>query len=1265
MTSSNAPTVTKNWKYNTTDQTSGTTYYNVHTVSHSDMVDAGGHMWQCADTLYDEGVAAGVPKPDAGWATTDTTYSNCANQSGTAIKTYTGYDIWGDTVATVDGVAAAAPTLYSSAGCTLSTAPAFFPTGSWSATRYTSCDKYDSISALSTDSWDVLGHHTTMAYDGTQGQLPTSVTDVDNSATTTTSYSYDGSGNPTVNVKKPGEAGSYTSRGTTASTCTDSSTYPCLEVDGNTSFYSSAVTRTFYDNLGRKVETLTPGPDASHTIVTFTVYNDAAHSVLASLPFRVASRTTWLDPNGATDDTGITPGGTVTVIDALGSTVSTTDAMASVSSAVYGLGSVSGDSNTYEMVKTIDANSHVQVRYMDALGRTRYVVTESGKNGGTLTPIKQVTTQYNALDKPTSVVVTDLAPQSGQTITSVTTTTQYDDLGRVTSVSDPDRGTHTYTYNADDDQLTDVSGTRTIGVSYDLLERARCIQDAAPTTDGSGNCSSGSHPLVQNTYDTSTLGTAGSTDFPVGQLTQSIATTYYTPTDYTNKSTVTQQFQHDQRGQSVATTVQVSVPSSWGVTTALPTYKQTQTYNNADQPMMTQTTAGASAGYTFSQAYDSTTGQLTGLSNNGTGVANLATRSFNTQGLASDVNFQTTTGTQLANDHFVFDGDLRPASTTATWQSGSGATGTIFSSSRAYDAVGNVTSVSNTQATISGLSGSGGSEVQNFCYDEQNRLLWAGNGGTQPGAGNGTCGSITLANSLSGAGYSNSTAYTNLGQIWQGPLNGSGTAQQYLYCDSAHPHQLKGLYPIGTTCASPTGATYTASYDAWGNLTSRTYNATTATLTYDVLDHLVAWNAGSTNQEWYAYDASGNRVLRRSTTGSGTSITTYAFGLEEHLYGATGINTGNTYYYTLGGRLIGALTGITTFTTQFFLTDALGSVLATFSATAGSAAVLGNQVYGPYGNQRYTKGSMGTAKGYTGQYADATGLDYYNARYYDPIVGRFVSADTVQGNEQGMDPYAYVMGNPETMNDPTGHWGMAIAGAILLGIAVTATFIAAAGIATAVLAIPAGAAAIGGLIGFGGAVITNWDSLSNFSNLSPLQQSNVADNIGTATIGGALSGFELTMPGCLASVFTGLGCLGATTLGVAAIDRWARQTEQDHFHYSDTPPHQKSSAPPQQNHRGSSSASKAHSNPKIVLGPRAKPISKTILASKRTYAHTSTRTSSSWTQTYSGYNSYTQSNYSYTSSVYHYTGANSIYDYSTFSASNGYYQRNSGGIRMS
>jgi RHS repeat-associated protein len=88
---------------------------------------------------------------------------------------------------------------------------------------------------------------------------------------------------------------------------------------------------------------------------------------------------------------------------------------------------------------------------------------------------------------------------------------------------------------------------------------------------------------------------------------------------------------------------------------------------------------------------------------------------------------------------------------------------------------------------------------------------------------------------------------------------------------------------------------------------------------------------------------------------------------------------------------------------------------------------------------------MGTAKGFTGQYADdLTGFDYYVARYYDPVVARFLSADTVQGNVQGMDPYDYVGGNPETHNDPTGHcWpvctvliGAALGAAIGAGVSI-------------------------------------------------------------------------------------------------------------------------------------------------------------------------------------------------------------------------------------
>ncbi|HZS77549.1 MAG TPA: RHS repeat-associated core domain-containing protein [Ktedonobacteraceae bacterium] len=1025
ISGSNIPTLTKHWTYYTSNSSSSIYfYYQAHTVAHSDIVDSQGHMWACQDITYDEGVGNGVPQPAAGWPTTVVSYSDCSHQSTTTIKTYNGYDNYGDLVASVDGFAAANPSLYSSAGCTLSTAPTIFPTSSWSSSHYTVCHKYDPVSSLTTDTWNVLGQHTSTAYDATQGQLPISSTDV-NGQVTTMSYSYDGSGNKTVQVKLPNESGSYTSQSTLTSNCSDSSVYPCLEIDTNSSLYSGAVTRTFYDSQGRAVETLTPGPDGSHTIVTFTVYYDQTHSVYTSFPFVVNSRTTWLDPNGATDDTGATPYGTAKYLDPLGPVISTNDAYSYQTHTSYSLGSANGDSQTYLTTTFVDANNHVQVSFSDALGRTRYVQTYSGVNGGTLTPNMQVSTQYNALDKPTSIVVTDLAPQSGQTITSVTTTIGYDDMGRMTSLNDPDRGLHTYGYDADGRVLVDVSGSRTLGVSYDLLGRPGCIQDANPTTDGSGNCSSGSHPLVQNTYDTSKLGTQGTTDFPVGQLTQSVATTYY-DTTYTNKSTVTEQFQHDQRGQLVTATLQIAVPSGWGLTTSLPLYQEATSYNDAGQPTMLKTTVGGVTGYTIGEVYDSATGTLTGLNNTGSGSANLATLAYNPQDQISDINFQTTSGTPLADDNFTYDKDLRPAGSTASWQSGSGSSGTLFSTSRTYDPVGNVISVSTTHAAIPGQSGSGGSETQNFCYDEQNRLVWAGNSGTQPSAGNGTCGNGTLSNSLSGATYSSSFVYTHLGQLWQGPLNGGSTQEQYLYCNTNKPHQLVGLYPLssGANCSNYTSKTadYATGYDAWGNATSRNTGSISASLSFDTLDHLVVWNAGSTSQAWYAYDASGNRVLSRTITSSGTSLTTYAFGVEEHTYSATGTNTGNTYYYSLGGHLIGELTGTSSMVTQFFLTDALGSVLASFSDTPNSATVLGNQVYGPYGNQRYLKGSMGTAKGYTGQYADPTGLDYYNARYYDPVAGVFVSADSKQGNAEGMNPYAYVAGNPETFTDPSGQY---------------------------------------------------------------------------------------------------------------------------------------------------------------------------------------------------------------------------------------------------
>jgi RHS repeat-associated protein len=115
-----------------------------------------------------------------------------------------------------------------------------------------------------------------------------------------------------------------------------------------------------------------------------------------------------------------------------------------------------------------------------------------------------------------------------------------------------------------------------------------------------------------------------------------------------------------------------------------------------------------------------------------------------------------------------------------------------------------------------------------------------------------------------------------------------------------------------------------------------------------------------------------------------------------------------------GKRVAASINGVF----DYFGYDALGSQVLVLN---NSGNVVGSQLYGPYGNQRYSFGTLPTSIGFTGQQADSvTGLDYYNARYYDPVAGQFLSADNVQGNAQGVDPYSYVAGNPETMTDPTG-----------------------------------------------------------------------------------------------------------------------------------------------------------------------------------------------------------------------------------------------------
>ena len=75
---------------------------------------------------------------------------------------------------------------------------------------------------------------------------------------------------------------------------------------------------------------------------------------------------------------------------------------------------------------------------------------------------------------------------------------------------------------------------------------------------------------------------------------------------------------------------------------------------------------------------------------------------------------------------------------------------------------------------------------------------------------------------------------------------------------------------------------------------------------------------------------------------------------------------------------------------------------------------------------RYTSGLTPTDYQYTGQRnEEALGLYFYNARWYDPQLGRFAQADTLipgAGNPLAWDRFAYTLDNPLRYTDPSGHF---------------------------------------------------------------------------------------------------------------------------------------------------------------------------------------------------------------------------------------------------
>ncbi len=220
--------------------------------------------------------------------------------------------------------------------------------------------------------------------------------------------------------------------------------------------------------------------------------------------------------------------------------------------------------------------------------------------------------------------------------------------------------------------------------------------------------------------------------------------------------------------------------------------------------------------------------------------------------------------------------------------------------------------------------------------------------------------------------------------------------------------------------------TNTYGYDNNGNLTTQTSQTTN---TWD------AWNrAASIRGTTYDYDALGRRIKEtvggnsRTFFHSGWQVIETRANANTHAYEQFAYSRGYIDGVILrdrdadGSAGTGSLGKASSGLDErlYVQQDAQFNVTSVIST---AAAVQERMLYDPYGSISYHDSAWASRAsssyvnniGFTGRWHDATGMIYFRARYYEPVLGRFVSRDPqeyIDGNNlycgyfvpNGMDP---------------------------------------------------------------------------------------------------------------------------------------------------------------------------------------------------------------------------------------------------------------------
>jgi RHS repeat-associated protein len=312
--------------------------------------------------------------------------------------------------------------------------------------------------------------------------------------------------------------------------------------------------------------------------------------------------------------------------------------------------------------------------------------------------------------------------------------------------------------------------------------------------------------------------------------------------------------------------------------------------------------------------------------------------------------------------HVDYNSRLQP---TEIWAGTSAGAGALFDKQYSYGATG---SNNGNIYTITNVKDT--TRTQSFSYDALNRLITAGDQ----------------------THWSNSYVYDAWGNLYQknpGVLPGEGL--------SAVPdtnNHLSGL-----------------TYDAAGNVTN---DGLGGVFFFDAENRIKT--AGSVT---YFYDAYGRRIQKS------TGIN-YWYGPGGQAFAETDSAGNWTNYIFFGGRRLARnVNG----DIKYYITDHLHSTALFVDKAGTSAAILDDNDYYPWGSAIPGVGkntSNNTVK-FTGHYRDGeSNLDYFGARYYSSVTGRFMSVDPIMltwarlFDPQAINLYSYALNNPITNFDPDG-----------------------------------------------------------------------------------------------------------------------------------------------------------------------------------------------------------------------------------------------------